>query len=179
MSRGLKELLNDVGAQASTEDTQVMSDNRVREILREWWPTAAAALRTSLTAEVRDALQRHQPSVAAGSSSSSSDSSSSSSAPSAAPSGQPQQASEPAQPASSRLDSVVNLDSGMRHRVLIGPPSIPTSSWVSYCGWRFGRFGRVGQPTSSDRICQKCLRMVAGGESTATSAMSRAPSADT
>ena len=57
----------------------------------------------------------------------------------------------------SRSDIVFNRASGIRHRILIGPPILPTSSWITHCAWRFGLSDEAAQEHVGAKCCLKCF----------------------
>jgi len=155
VARGLSELVAEVGAAAPTRESSELTEQKVREIVAGWWPTAQRGWRASLVAEVLDAVSRAPParseSRGAGASSSTSSSSSTSGAPSTAAAPAPPPAAGPA-------DTVSSAASGKRHKVLVGPPTLAAAAWVTACGWRFGRYG-LGRPSEpADAWCAKCFR---------------------
>ena len=54
-------------------------------------------------------------------------------------------------------NSIFNSASGYLHRVLIGPPSLSASSWVTTCAWRFGASEHAVEPPPSSKACSKCF----------------------
>jgi len=122
--------------------------------------TLEATLRTDLAEVIRTTVAQRP---AADADSDSSSTSSSDSHDGAAPGDEdPCEALAPPDVAAAAAQvSVSSQYSSKRHRVLIGPEvTLSKASWVTVCGWRFGRLGgpRDGarDPRDGDTPCQKC-----------------------
>ena len=46
----------------------------------------------------------------------------------------------------------------VRHKVHVGPPALAAATWVTACGWRFGRYGLARPSAPADAWCAKCYR---------------------
>ena len=64
-------------------------------------------------------------------------------------------------PPCSSSEVVLNVASGIVHRVIIGPPTLPTSMWLSACGWQFANAAHT-EWSSTGRPCQKCFSTSVG-----------------
>ena len=53
---------------------------------------------------------------------------------------------------------VTNTASGVQHRILVGPPVLPSAQWHTVCGWRFGALDHAIHSQESRSRCEKCFR---------------------
>ena len=53
---------------------------------------------------------------------------------------------------------VTNTASGVQHRILVGPPVLPSTQWHTVCGWRFGALDHASHSQESRSRCEKCFR---------------------
>jgi len=150
VQHSLPDMLQSLRGAAPTAAPAEVTEARVKQILDDWGCAAQNSWRSSLLEELRDAALTRAP---ASPTSSSSESSTSTRDSTPAPS-----------PPCLLPDRVTHVKSnttrgGLKHRVVVGPPSLPTSGWITACGWRFGHAGAAAQEAGAeDRPCMKCLR---------------------
>ena len=164
LAKNLEELTSAAAESGLLEPNFDLTPDKVKQWIAEWLPAAIAMNRATLAEEVANYLGRARarqvaPEVAPpASTSSSSSSSSSSSAPATAP--RDPDVSDPAavDPAGTGLAvTVANRTTRRNHRIAIGPPSLETEIWTTWCGWMWGRYGTASHTSPHYRNCRICF----------------------
>ena len=69
----------------------------------------------------------------------------------------------PARPPLGELNGEVsNNKRKKRHKILRGPPTIEVTTWLTHCGWKFGRSNEVRLPKQGDVLCDRCFKHIVG-----------------
>ena len=146
VGRTLRDVAAAGSASFSADDLRDFTADEVLRVLRVWTPNLTKEIKESILPDLVAAVeaQRIAPD---GASSSSSDT-------------EPAEAAEPAQPehqqASDLTARIASVSTNRVHKILIGPAhSLNKSSWVCYCGWKFGA-GAFRDATPEDLACRKC-----------------------
>jgi len=162
ITRSLDDLVGAARADHLHLKSEALDKARVQEWLEAWAPQFARSLRTSLVEEVAAHLRATAArTLVTSSSSSSSSSSSTSSVRPAAPEPGPELETEPEVGmivGPPLFDSQVsNSKTRVSHVIEVGPPTLDHLTWVTKCGWRFGRHGRATRPVPEFTKCRHCF----------------------
>jgi len=152
---GLQRTLADLAADRELLDAssglEAALRQHVAEALAEATPAFVQSLRSALLPDLAAELRRATPDAISSSSSSSSESSENKEE-EPEPEGQAS-----LHPGFASGEVAAIYPGSRRHRVVVGPRvTLCQDSWVTACGWKFGRKGAARDPTQSDLRCTKC-----------------------